>query len=511
MDFASKFPFKTFRPHQKETLEQIGKLIEEKDYILINAPVGSGKSPMAVAIAAGFNFAHLITTQKTLQDQYIRDFSDVVTIKGKSNYPCKSYPGLWCNKAPCRKDRGLVCFKQRFSDCAFYVQLEKARTAQMTLHNFSSFLYQTAYTKYWDDPRDVMIVDEAHNLENTLMSFVSISIPVKMTSHKIPKSGDLDRYRRLLIDIKTEFEVELDKIRLLIRNEVDPFQLRQLFDDEEKYSKTVERIDFYFSQSNPDDWVVKPLLDKKTNQVRALEVKPIFVREFAQNTIFNYAGKVICMSATINKEEFCRSLGVPEYRTAYLEIPSTFPKENRPIYRSYVGNIGRDTLDEMLPRIARKITNILTQNPDTKGIIHTHTYQITEYIAKNVKSPRLIIQRGSELREGILKEHIESSDPTVLVTPSMTEGVDLKDDIARWQVLCKVPYLNLGDKQVRARLDRDKDWYYWQAIRTVCQAYGRAMRSAEDYADFYILDRNFETLLERYADAFPVWFREALI
>ncbi|MFA5594973.1 MAG: helicase C-terminal domain-containing protein, partial [Trueperaceae bacterium] len=88
--------------------------------------------------------------------------------------------------------------------------------------------------------------------------------------------------------------------------------------------------------------------------------------------------------------------------------------------------------------------------------------------------------------------------------------IDLADDRARWQVLCKVPYPYLGDKQVAARMERDRDWYDWRTTLAVVQAYGRSVRSQDDYAVTYLLDADFSNFIRRQQRRLPPWFLEAL-
>ena len=63
-----------------------------------------------------------------------------------------------------------------------------------------------------------------------------------------------------------------------------------------------------------------------------------------------------------------------------------------------------------------------------------------------------MIIHSSKNRDKILEKHINSSEPTVIVTPSMTEGVDLKYELSRFQILCKVPYPYLMDKQIQFKM-----------------------------------------------------------
>ena len=91
----------------------------------------------------------------------------------------------------------------------------------------------------------------------------------------------------------------------------------------------------------------------------------------------------------------------------------------------------------------------------------------------------------------------------------MTEGFNMIDDLARWQVIAKVPYPYLGDEQVRAKKDADPDWYIMQTCMTIIQACGRVMRSHEDHGVTYILDTDFKRLYLQNSHFFPKWFTAA--
>ena len=63
----------------------------------------------------------------------------------------------------------------------------------------------------------------------------------------------------------------------------------------------------------------------------------------------------------------------------------------------------------------------------------------------------------------------------------MTEGLDLRDDDARFCIIAKVPWPDMGDPYVRERMRRDGDWYANQAAMAVVQSSGRIVRHAADY------------------------------
>ena len=92
----------------------------------------------------------------------------------------------------------------------------------------------------------------------------------------------------------------------------------------------------------------------------------------------------------------------------------------------------------------------------------------------------------------------------------MTEGVDLKGELSRFQILCKIPYPYLGDKLIRKKMNKWKWWYPLQTAKTIIQAVGRSIRNKDDYATTYILDEDWFKFYGRNKNLFPQDFREAL-
>jgi ATP-dependent DNA helicase DinG len=101
--------------------------------------------------------------------------------------------------------------------------------------------------------------------------------------------------------------------------------------------------------------------------------------------------------------------------------------------------------------------------------------------------------------------------PTVLVSPSLREGIDLPDDFLRFQIITKMPYPDLGDPWTRARADRDPRWYALETAKALVQAYGRSCRHAADHGTTYVLDAHFPRFLQRYRVLLPSWFLDAAI
>jgi Rad3-related DNA helicase len=90
----------------------------------------------------------------------------------------------------------------------------------------------------------------------------------------------------------------------------------------------------------------------------------------------------------------------------------------------------------------------------------------------------------------------------------MIEGVDLKDDLARFQVILKIPYPTL-DEYTRRMMDLYPSYYENQVATAITQSYGRAVRSPEDEAKLYCLDGAFARLNGR-KDLFTEYVLEAI-
>jgi len=241
----------------------------------------------------------------------------------------------------------------------------------------------------------------------------------------------------------------------------------------------------------------------------AIEFKPIDVSHFTKEKLFGFGKSIVMMSATIlDKIAFCKSLGIPVDQCEFISTGSPFDKDSRPIHFMPIGNMSKKFIKFTLPKMAIGISEILDAHPNEKGIIHTNSYANARFIYNDLKNPRLLIHNSSN-RERVLKKHVESSEPTVLLTPSMTEGVDLKYELSRFQVLCKIPYPYLLDRQIQLKMKMQPWWYNYQTAKTIIQALGRSVRTEDDHAVSYILDSSWAWFYKSNVQLFPGWFREA--
>ena len=176
-------------------------------------------------------------------------------------------------------------------------------------------------------------------------------------------------------------------------------------------------------------------------------------------------------------------------------------------------NFSNLKLQEVKTKISRAVDDLMALHRNHKGIIHTTSYKQLNFIKENISqaNKRRLLETDPEIpREEVISEHANSIKPTVLISPSLHLGLDLKDDLSRFQIITKVPYPDLGDRWINEKRKIYEQWYIWQTALRLVQAYGRSIRSKEDWAKTYVLDSAFLHFVRKNKNILPNWFIQAI-
>ncbi|HXP42518.1 MAG TPA: helicase C-terminal domain-containing protein, partial [Candidatus Acidoferrales bacterium] len=144
-----------------------------------------------------------------------------------------------------------------------------------------------------------------------------------------------------------------------------------------------------------------------------------------------------------------------------------------------------------------------------RGIIHCHSRELQQVVSQHLAKEfgSRILTHGSGVdRDGGVRR-LKDSRNGVLCSVAMTEGLDLRDDEARFCIFAKIPWPNLSDPFIAERRKRSQEWYENITVLSIIQGSGRVVRSLTDHADTFIFDSSFERLLPR----FPAWWRAAIV
>src|SRR2546426_11140941 len=131
--------------------------------------------------------------------------------------------------------------------------------------------------------------------------------------------------------------------------------------------------------------------------------------------------------------------------------------------------------------LSTAIATTLGAHRAERGLLHAPSYAAGARLVRDLaaRAPaharRLIWVESTEAKARALDAHRASSVPTVLVSPSLRDGVDLPDDFLRFQIVTKMPFPDLGDPWTAARRGRGPPWYALGTAKAPGQA-GRRPR-----------------------------------
>lgn len=519
--------YESWRPWQREALLEALSLPQR--YIILEAPTGSGKSLIGVALgkAAETRQLYMVRTRH-LQEQLKRDFPDAQVIMGRGNYSTANRPELTCEVCelkPGRRHCPYCCSPRHGcqgdslwcdapSRCAYTRARERALNAELVVTNIAYFLRDCQGEGGLATGRGWTVIDEADELPDALASHLAVEVRStdleELGSDRPPDSLEAEGWlpwaealRDKVDERRRQTQQALEGLDELLARAEAMSWLRRLEELREGLSR--------FLESDAHSWAAVAA-DGASGPWRLVPLRPA---RYANSALWRHLeGRVLLMSATVlSPDLLAREMGLPEGSWAFLRLPSLIAPERRPVVYWPVVSVSRENMTTAWPRLIEALDRVLEAHRGERGVVHTHSYELARYVlAYSRHRERLVGHRGAQDRASALRRHHEKRD-AVIVSPSLERGVDFRDDLARFSVLLKAPFPSLGDQWVRRRLEEPggQEWYAAQTVRELVQACGRACRSELDYGVSYILDGQFGRLLSRWRRLFPRWFLDALV
>jgi len=530
----------TPRQHQIDIVKQIEEAVNGGvKFIILQAPTGSGKSMFSATISnyskgPTDNFEQLInenkvfqkdnyggykyekevsqelpfgtttlTITKTLQNQYCTLFNNASLLKGKQNYSCNIDNNFNADIAPCSFSYNQYKICESGNICEYLNQRNKTIKSKFNIYNYNMFLSLPDFIKR----REFLICDEASEIEDELIGFFSINI-----NYKHLDSLDID-YKKVitddnnvcygwLSDLKSKLNDNIEKLtKILEKSKVktsshELVKLRQCKNLFEQISKVL------------DNWHSSEYITEYGGE--QVQFTPLYASSLSKH-LFDFAEVIILMSATIiDHKTFAKTLGINNYR--YIEADSVFDSKKAPIYCPGKYKLNYSNIDTNLPKVIEQIVSICDHYKGKSGIIHTHNFRINEAIRKKVKKDkRFLFRMAGFTNEQVLEEHFERGKGSIIVSPSMSYGVDLAGEHGEFQIVVKLPYLPLGSKRIKILIEKNSDWYKMKMLVNLIQMSGRIIRSVNDTGETYILDGDAVRILKENWNILPKWFVSRLV
>lgn len=558
----SKFPGFEYRKGQRETIEDIIRAYNKNKngVYLLDAPTGTGKSLIGILFSAFMasrgKKGYILTSDLSLHDQYSRDFSKYGLvgwgqIKGVDNYNC-SLNSEKFSIGEC-KNKGLNYQEAEklncYGTCGYFQSRRKAITSEVALLTYSYGLIQRNFVEDKSpngsafEQRDFVVCDEAHKVVEIVQTHFSPRLSQKTAENVLKLTLGLseigfpnvlipvDQLRETMDDITHE-EDKTVLLKHLKRTMVILGKAQSYRDQVQKEAKD------RFGESNvPGEWksvfkgfdYVKDVLCKVEDYIEIIEKSGLHFMIKSMNedeSTFNCLderylmdkhfltrfGFKLLMTATMgSKTEFESSIGAKN--AFYRKMESTFDFSKSPIYFYPKRRMGMKDIDRNMPWLAKTVSDIMDCHPNESGVIHSGSYDLGNRLLRSLpkaKQRRIHVYRGTEDKMDKLKRFIETPG-NILIGPSLLEGLDLKDDTSRLQIFLKVPYPNLGDRYVSAKMKHSKGWYSWKTCTSILQGVGRSVRSQDDWAITYFLDGCLTDLINKSTENFPDEFLERIV
>lgn len=523
MNILEHFALETPRPTQVHTLDWIVDNIDKK-YIFCELPVGSGKSAIAVTLAnylgaESNKSSFILTPQKILQTQYEKSFirkdddKYFKSLYGKGNYRCHG-KGTTC-------DIGQI-ITPKCGQCPHSAAINAASKANHVVLNYALAIRSFKHTEVFGR-RKLLIMDECHKLEDVLTDYNNLTILKAVCDKHHIKWNVTSSVLNTFNWITNIYLPAMENILTQMDDECKP-----LLEDEhhrtpadivklKSYMQMQEHIELLgeFTSLSIEEVNEKYILNVDDTQ---LKFKFLFGAENFHSIMAPMAEKFLFLSATIfDHEEFCKNLNIPIKQACFISMPSDFDVNNRPVIYNPVMKMNYNWNDQKNSN-ARKdlidvMTSIIMEHKDQKGIIHTGNFAIAQWLTKELyKVPHVIMHHNpgsGNKRDSVIEDFMNHRKPAILISPSITEGLDLVDDKARFAIFAKVPFGTLTDSWVKARMDLSQQWYLLRAMTDVIQGCGRIVRSPDDYGNVYILDESFQYLYDRTKHRIPKWWKDA--
>ncbi len=537
---------------QDGALKAISEKIDCGEKIIVyEGRTGVGKSIINYAIAKQFPRSFYLTPKVELVKQVAREqnFVGVQSITGAKNYPCTISVGTsfsykrketknkvtivadnWSKaNAPCYLDEkfnyaemnlnGFGCgtpnhFGQFQVTCPYAVDLVKANEAEMVATTIDLFLSSYHLKK----KRKTIVIDEVHNLESVVEKYLGLEISFK----------DLTLIEKDLSDFSKEIGTAIPIVkRYLDAISIKESDLRFSLEQEQKkrepdikaeailrgslnrITKRIEKIGLFLDDSADYDfyltkfgWCFKPK-----------SFENFFQKKFKEN-----CDLLVMSSATLPRpfHYFTDKFGFSGIAPIYLK--PVFDWTRSPIYVVEDHSINYRNKFEMIEKDCLVMAEIFRIHSRQRGIVGCNSKWLVEAIVSGLKKhlsekefSRVLWYRSSndcvkDSRDRAQKYFLNKFreiDDAILIGTNLDEGHDFNNDLCRFIVIPKIPFLDLSDDEVKKKKQKmGSAWYDGQAAMRLVQLVGRGMRHKNDFCKSYVFDKNL-LRLTRNPDLFP--------
>lgn len=477
LDGSGRLP----RDVQIEALTWIEKHWGSGKHLVISAPTGAGKSMLARTLQIATQ-APIIAPSNDLVRQYATSYPEINKYIGQDHYRCP------VRNMTCRAASRLSNCSGPSAGCPLRVSRERAMNGSTVFNPLSLWhlIRQSGY-EY-----DTTIVDEAHSVLNMLRTLSSSSRKLTNEEFAALRAKGFNP-RRIDEWVLVDFLLERAQILYDRANSSTTLSVKTRLENRAiEFEHTAECL-----QTESEKYAVW-FTGRKMN-IQAVKVPKNTIKKILK-------GRCILLSATLVKSDINEILNNEPYE--YLDLSSPIPVDSRRIYFS--PSEFRHNFSELDPKaLVKRVEDIIKAEGSPNTIVHV-PYSLADQMEEHWTIP--VITHDRDSKASALREFISGGG--VLIGSGCTEGLDLKDNLCRLNIIAKIQWPCLGDTWVKKRRAMQDGylWYLAETLKVVIQAAGRSTRGETDYSKTIVLDPSFSSLVTQCVrmNLVPKYFLESI-
>ena len=472
--YFPEFPSDAYRPHQAKTISEVLEWLDsDQKYLILEAPTGSGKSLIAAIVArASLSKTVYLTATKQLQAQLVKSFP-IDVFQGKGNYHCGEHNCSAGNVSGCNsKDEygDYECQTRKFFDCNYYNAMDAARASNFSTGNYHIWELRREWPGI-----DLLVIDECDSILSRLTEVGVIRL------HREQWNGNLDDLPALLEETSRQL-ARLEAEVKFSGNPIPPELLKELnatyslAGKLHAWSAFHSEVEF-ITREDGEEWF----------ELVPVTLDPWF-RYFAD------ADKVLLMSATPSPK-LLELVGVKN--APFISVPSLFPIDNCPIYRtsSAVSTFykARQKDPSLWDQWVEAIDEVIDAELHSEyGIlVYVRSNANKKYFLDHTRHWRNCTYYDTKNRNEVLKDFGKHYHRKILVGTGVERGIDLPGDSCRTVIVGVLPRsYNLSDLLVAARIETMPAYSEVLDAADFDQLIGRGIRSEEDWCKVFIVDKD---------------------
>lgn len=531
-----------------------------KQVLFFRGSTGIGKTPTGMAAGLSTIFdtqkpkecrIFYVSTTKNLQEQarkIAESFAEanpdlnitVNQLRGRRNYPCLKEAGKTAND--CVSTRSSPCnYKPKNADCipggGRYAVCKNGtiKVAQGEMCEYygrkfeiiprkqgveivvmtTQYLITEALFAEEINPADFIIFDEGRHLESQLVNATALEIDEGTLNYifgyEYPINCKTDNYHEVKIFLSELASMlgkrgeELEAEFKMVSNKKQTFAVMR---KKEVVARIVETIRYLERNWDEDNIVIDKYMMYKFKResnclrLRFVDIAKPFSKLF--NEIITNDGAMCLMSATMQSEESLVKTFNLKCPTLYFNVDSGWDRSLRPVVLMKGLRLNAKNFDTTRYTVFEIIEKAVKTCADYNKnlLVHTHNNKLRNFLVDAFMNDDRIISHdlpdmGHSQNAHEAFEMFCSSRGKTLISASMGEGLDFKDDICTLQIIVKIPYPNMIDVWVKRKSQLDKDFMGQEAVLALEQMIGRIHRHDKDFGLTIILDSAFMFLTMR--------------